>query len=96
MNLKNNLKLLLKEKDLTISQMGRLTGIPKTTLVDWLNGGNPRDLKKLKLLATKFNTTIDELCFGPIHNKNILKNLENDILAGNFDVILRKPELREK
>lgn len=92
MNLKMNLRRILKEKDMTVAQLGRLTGIPKTTIAEWVAGGNPRDLNKLKTVAEKLETSIDELCFGVgIAKTNVtLKDFEEEIFAGNFDVILRK------
>ena len=92
MNLKTNLKRILREKDMTVAQLGRLTGVPKTTLAEWLGGGNPRDLNKVKNVANKLDLTVDELCFenGKSSKNNTLKDFEDEIFAGNFDVILRK------
>lgn len=90
MKLKQNLKRLLADNDMSAAQLARKTGVAKTTLSEWLSGGNPRDLNKVKLVADVFDLTIDELCFGTSEKKSPLKELEEEIFAGNFDVILRK------
>lgn len=91
MNLKTNLKHLLAQNDMTASQLSRKSNVPKTTLGEWLAGGNPRDLNKVKQVADVFEVTVDELCFGNGSPKRqSLKDFEEEIFAGNFDVILRK------
>lgn len=92
MNFKNNLKLILHERDMTAAQLSRLTKIPKTTIADWLSGGSPRDINKLKTLSEALGLTIDELCFGEGKKKKsvTLEDYKEEIFAGNFDVILRK------
>ncbi|WP_168196566.1 helix-turn-helix transcriptional regulator [Bdellovibrio sp. ZAP7] len=90
MKLKSNLKHILADRDMTAAQLSRKTGVPKTTLSEWLSGGNPRDIKKVKIVADELGITVDELCFGPFERKSPLKEMEDEIFAGNFDVILRK------
>ena len=63
MKLKQNLRQLLISHDMTAAQLSRQTGVPKTTLAEWLSGGNPRDIKKLKMVAKVFRVTVDDLCF---------------------------------
>ena len=91
MNLKKNLKHLIAEHDMTAAQLARKSSVPKTTLSEWLAGGNPRDLTKVKKVADVFGITVDDLCFGNgVFKPNSLKDFEEEIFAGNFDVILRK------
>jgi transcriptional regulator with XRE-family HTH domain len=64
MNLKTNLRRILIQKNMTAAQLCRNTGVPKTTLSEWMSGSSPRDIKKLKRVADSLGLTIDELCFG--------------------------------
>ena len=92
MKLKMNLKRVLAERDMTAAQLSRLTNVPKTTIADWLSGGSPRDLSKLKRVSEALSVTIDDLCFGdPLKHKPVdLNDYKEEIIAGNFDVILRR------
>lgn len=93
MNLKKNLRRILSEQDMTAAQLSRKTGVPKTTLAEWLAGGNPRDLNKVKLVADSFGVSVDELCFGTGASvEHPIEQHLDEIKAGLFEVILRKPK----
>jgi transcriptional regulator with XRE-family HTH domain len=92
MNLKKNLGRLLAEKNMKAAKLSRLSGVPQTTLADWLAGGNPRDLRKVKLVAEVFGISVDELCFGEGRSgENPIEKHLDEIMAGTFEVILRRP-----
>lgn len=91
MNLQKNLKKLLFQKNLKAAELARLSGVSKTSIGEWLAGSNPRDIRKVKKVADALHVSVDELCFGDAENRNSpLKKYEEEIFAGNFDVILRK------
>jgi hypothetical protein len=96
MRLKDNLRDLIKSNGIAVTHLSRSTRIPLQTLHGWLAGVEPRSIKQVKILATYFNTTIDELCFGHssskknISKKNKIDELQDEINAGVFEVILRK------
>lgn len=95
MKLKENLRKLLDERGITIAAAARKAGVSKSTLNDWANGSNPKDLNQVKKLCDAFNLTVDSLCFGATHKKSersILTEYENEINAGTFEVILRRPK----
>lgn len=86
-----NLKRIIADRDMTAAQLSRATGVPKTTLAEWLAGGNPRDLKKVKLVADALAVSVDQLCFGDVTKAQgeIEQHLE-EINAGVFEVVLRR------
>lgn len=91
--LKQNLKKLLHDKDMTAAQLSRATSIAPQTLNNWLSGQEPRGLIQLKKVADYFGLTIDELAFGPISkipNKYDERSIPEIINAGKFEVILKK------
>lgn len=93
MKLSKRLKELIKIEDITVAQLSRHTGIPAKTLYKWIDGQSPRKIEQVKKVASFFNITLDELCFGPkekLNNQLFLKDYEEEILSGNFDVILRR------
>lgn len=93
MNLKRNLKRILADKDLTAAQLSRKTGVPKSTISEWMGGGNPRDLNKVKIVANFLEVTLDDLCFGDSMDRPTpIESHLNEIRAGIYEVILRKPQ----
>ncbi len=64
MNLKAQLRSLLRANGMTAADLSRATGIPKQSISDWLAGVAPRDLRRLKKVAGVFGVTVDELVFG--------------------------------
>lgn len=57
------LKSLLESHNLSVNELSKRTGVPKTTIQQWLTGTNP-NLNQLDIVASYFKITIDELAFG--------------------------------
>lgn len=90
MILAEKLKALLKEHDITIAQLSRATEVPRQTLDNWLIGQEPRSLKQVKLIATFFEVSLDELCFDEKPARKPIKDFSDEIFAGEFEVVLRR------
>lgn len=90
--LPQNLKRLLKEKDLTVAQLARATKVPAQTLNNWLAGLEPRNMSQVKIIAQFFKISLDELAYGerPTTSSDKLKEFEDEIYAGVFEVVLRR------
>ncbi len=73
MNLKKQLKAYLKAKNLSASELSRITGIPKQSISDWLAGSNPRDIRLVKKVADVFSVSLDHLFFGD----GVVERVEN-------------------
>ena len=76
------LKKLLAEHDITIAQLSRATKVPRQTLDNWLTGQEPRSLKQVKLIASFFEVSLDELCFGETPQKPTIEQFSDEINAG--------------
>ena len=93
MKIKIILKTLLKEADVTASQLARATNIPVQTIHNWLTGTAPRNLNQVKLIADYFNVSVDYLCFGTQEikqKKSEIDKYSEEINAGIFEVVLRR------
>lgn len=91
MILSKQLKEILAKRGLTISQIARISGVPKQTISDWVIGRKPRSLANLKKVADALDTTIDELCFGKVKTKApAFEEFKDEINAGVFEVVLRR------
>jgi transcriptional regulator with XRE-family HTH domain len=92
MNLSKNLRELLKNNGVSIAALSKKTGVPSQTLHNWLSGMEPRSLSQVAKIATHFGMTIDEICFGKKPVKSSISDFQDEINAGVFEVILRKPK----
>lgn len=93
--LKDNLKRLIKENNLNALKLSKATGVPNSTISDWLLGNSPKNIIQVKTIATYFNISIDELIFGDGSLKKIksVENIEIELLKfGTFDVFLKRNE----
>jgi len=100
MNLKKNLKYLMKKNTLSIVEISSKTSIPKQTLHNWLSGASPKNVNQLRKIATYFRTTVDELCFGDVSQPSTKDEspwikYEEEITAGVFEVILRPVKVKK-
>ena len=90
LELKNNLKKLIKERAITITGLSRATNIPVQTLHGWLHGSEPKSLKQVKKVADHFGVELDYFCFGITPKESSIDNSQDEINAGIFEVILRR------
>jgi transcriptional regulator with XRE-family HTH domain len=88
--LSSNLKKLIRLNDLTVAQLSRATKVPTQTLNNWLSGLEPRSMDQVKIVASFFQMTIDEIAYGSKQEKTKLSDYEDEINAGIFEVILRR------
>lgn len=85
------LRHLLKQHDMTVSQLGRAVKISPKTIYSWLSGQSPRDISQVKTLANYFSISLDELVFGEApKTKTTFEDYREEINAGTFEVILRR------
>lgn len=64
MNLDKNLKFLLDQKGISISELARKTSVPVQTIHNWSSGAEPRSIRQLKVITNHFEVSIDSICFG--------------------------------
>ena len=61
MDINNNIKLILDRRGITQKEIVRLTGIPTSTINNYLKRGTTISAENLKKIATALNVTTDEL-----------------------------------
>lgn len=85
MILPKQLKLILKQRDMTAAQLSRQCGLPRQTISDWLSGSNPKDISQVKKAADALSVSVDFLCFGTdsAHNDPTDKTVSVDSLLGD-------------
>lgn len=94
MELALNLKKILSVRHLSLTKLSKQTGVPVTTISNWLNGQPPRNISQVKAIATFLSLTVDELVFGANEATRVRTFLdefsEKEHHAGVYEVILRK------
>lgn len=91
MNLKNNLRQLIKANNLNALKLSKATAVPRSTISDWLNGVEPKGLQQVKNVAVYFKISVDELVFGDkVKQKDLIPDKIELIPFGAFDVFLKK------
>ncbi|MDD4976367.1 MAG: helix-turn-helix transcriptional regulator [Bacteriovorax sp.] len=90
MKLKKNLLKLMEEKNLSIAQIAKGSGVPKSNITKWMNGANP-NLSQLAKVAEYFQLSVDEIAFDKKKDteiENLFQKLE--IHSGLYEVIIKK------
>lgn len=82
----DNLKKLLQQEGVSISQLSRKTNINKSTLHNYINGVLPQGLIALLRISQFFKIPIEELIFN--HEDNITKKIST--YEGRYEITVRK------
>lgn len=90
MKLKDNLKKLLKDNNLNVLKLSKISGVPKSTLSDWLAGNSPKNIKQVKLVAEYFNVSVDQLVFSEKPTSHSYNEIQDLVHFGKYDVFLKK------
>lgn len=95
MNLRKQLKLYLERNGMTASQLARKSGVPNTTIADWLSGRKPRNLDQVKKVADALGVSIDHLAYGegtkePERVSDVESLIGDDWIGGIFEVKMRR------
>jgi transcriptional regulator with XRE-family HTH domain len=96
MNLKKQLGFFLDDKNLSLSELAKRSGVSKQTLSDWASGREPRKLTQVRKVAQVLGTTVDNLCFGNGRDGSLQRVTEleallgNDWISGLFEIRFRR------
>lgn len=90
MDMKTILKKLITDKGVTITAVSRASKVPLQTLHGWLQGSEPKSLRQVKKVADYFEVDLDYLCFGIQPEMQSIRDFQDEINAGIFEVVLRR------
>lgn len=88
------LKTLLKSHNLSVAELAKRTGLPRSTIQQWTAGGTP-NVYQLEKVASYFNITIDELVFDK-KPKNLIEDIFNETLIHSGEYKIRISKLTKK
>ncbi len=83
LNLKNQLKLFLEQRQMTAAQLSRASRVSSQVLSLWLRGAEPKKMSQVKAVADCLGTTVDHLCFGSGLDTESERITELDALLGD-------------
>ncbi len=89
--LSKNLRKILDNKDLSVAELARNVGVPRSTINTWLNSNSNPDLHQLDKVARYLGCTIEGLAFGR-EQENILEKIleETEIHSGLYRIKISK------
>ena len=76
------LECLIKEKGMTITEVAKQTGMPKSSVHNIISGRMPTNPKSLEKLCELLETSLDYLMFGKVHEPTELTISQSDIADG--------------
>lgn len=82
---------MMRERKISLRQLGKETGIKPSTLSGWSNGVSPRDLCEVFICAKYFKMSLEQLLFDTSPDSTSLENfLTEDIFNGFLKVTIQK------
>ena len=90
------LSRILKERKITLRQISAATGVPTSTLGEWTNNRQPRNLINIKKVALFLGVSLNFLLFGEFdefEKQTQRSELHHNLLSGTYEITLRKIKL---
>lgn len=88
--LAKNLKRILEERNMSIAELAKRTGVPKTNIGSWLSGSSPK-IEQLFKVSQFLGMSIEALAFDK-KNEDTLNELINklEIHSGLYEISIKK------
>ncbi|WP_347357909.1 helix-turn-helix transcriptional regulator [Bdellovibrio sp.] len=92
--LREQLKKILAEKNLKVAVLAREAKVPVATVHGWLQGKPPKNFNQVKAVCDILNVSLDWLLYAeqPKTARQVLEDHKDEIVAGVWEVVLRKPQ----
>lgn len=95
MGIKENLNLILKNKAMTLPQLAKASGVPKSTLHSW-SEQKSLNIDQLRAVANILQVSIHQLMFGESDPyEQSAKEILTEIFSGDVRVTLHKIEKKK-
>lgn len=70
MKLKENLKLIMEQREISTTQLARLANVRKQRISDWLSGVRPKDFDQVRAVAQALEVSLEILLFDSVSAKD--------------------------
>jgi transcriptional regulator with XRE-family HTH domain len=94
--LDKKLKALLKSKNMSVTELAKATGVPKTNIQQWMTGSSPNIVQADKV-AAYFGISLEELVFDR-KPKNSIEEIFSEALihTGHYKIQITKLTKKEE
>jgi transcriptional regulator with XRE-family HTH domain len=97
MKLHKTLQALCKEKELTLSRVSRLSGVPVQTIHSWTVGRSSVNPDQVKAVAQVLEVSVHYLLFGETdRHEPPTEEILKELFSGDVRVTLHKIERKRK
>ena len=94
LRIKTVLKDIMKSKGITLANIAKETGVPKTTISEWLNNRHP-NVVQAAAVANYLGVSLHTLLFGEEDKQEpISKLLKEDLFSGTFEITVKRVRMK--
>lgn len=90
-----NLRKLIEEKRISITELSRRSKVPAKTIYHWMNGQQPRKMEHLFSIADVLEVTVEELFGREPRKTNKVPDLIRELNLGKYEIVLRPLRSRD-
>lgn len=84
-------KRIIDEKRLSLKLISKDTGVPNSTLAEWLNNRTPKNPEQVRKVAKYLGVSMHFFLFGEEDSEEPLhKILKEDFFSGTFEVNIKR------
>lgn len=89
------LEKIMKQERHTLASISKVTGVPKSTLSEWLNNRAPNPTQAVKV-ANHLGVSLHFLLFGKDDAQEPMqKILKEDFFKGTFEITIKRVKVEE-
>lgn len=84
-------KRIIDEKRLSLKLISKETGVPNSTLAEWLNNRSPKNPEQVRKVSKYLGVSLHYFLFGEEDSEEPLhKILKEDLFSGTFEVNIKR------
>lgn len=89
MMMAKNLRKIIEERRISITELSRRSKVPAKTIYHWMNGQQPRKMEHLFSIADVLEVTVDELFGRESKKSGKTPDLVCELNLGKYEIVLR-------
>jgi len=90
------LTTLLKQKGLSLRELSKMSGVPASTLSEWMSNRPPRNPLQTKKVAEALNVSLNFLLFGEEdRNDPIQRVITENVFNGTFEISVKRVKIEK-
>ncbi len=82
---------------MTLKEISKATGVPSSTLSEWLNNRSPKNPEQIQKVAKYLGVSMHFFLFGDEDSEEPLhKLLKEDVFSGTFEINIKRVKINKK